>query len=377
MPSFYALSWAQLFCHAIKQIDRTVRIIVGGRWVTGPDPHWLRSKLPEADEIIEGLGEPVLSSLINTGNAVHMQYSGMLDSGLNHCLVENFHRYQPSIETSRGCGKGCAFCEERSIKLSPLRPAARLAELMGQVAHDYDSQDIHPYFQSSFFLPNPRWADELRQEVEQRRLRVKWRCETRVDGMQSQTVASLAAAGMKVIDLGMESASPRQIAAMGKARNPERYLEAASELLAACAKNNVWVKLNILLYAGETAQTLDETRAWLDAHSSLIKGVSVGPVVAYGPPKHVNPFLQQVEELGALPIDRLSAERDGITHLHLSSEMSATDAEAESLTLSRRYMSKSDYFDLKSFSYYARDYTRADFEADTECSDRASLPFNL
>lgn len=96
---------------------------------------------------------------------------------------------------------------------------------------------------------------------------------------------------MKVIDLGLESASLLQLERMQKADKPQRYLDAASKLLETCASHGIWVKVNVLLYGGETAQTLDETQRWLDAHAQYLKGVSVGPVVVYGPPSHSEEFL--------------------------------------------------------------------------------------
>ena len=56
MPSFYALGWAQAFCCELKQLMPALRIVIGGRWVTGPDPIWLKAKLPEADEIVRRPG---------------------------------------------------------------------------------------------------------------------------------------------------------------------------------------------------------------------------------------------------------------------------------------------------------------------------------
>jgi hypothetical protein len=52
-------------------------------------------------------------------------------------------------------------------------------------------------------------------------------------------------------------------------------------------------------------------------------------------------------------------------------------AEAASLELSRRYMDADAYFNLKSFSYYARTYTRADFDHDVAASDKSQLPFRV
>jgi hypothetical protein len=377
MPSFYALGWAQAFCGEAKRLVPALRIVVGGRWVTGPDPIWLKAKLPEVDEIVSGLGEAaVLNFLGITASSMGADAGGAIPGhGLRHRLVDGYKRYQPSIETSRGCGMGCAFCEERSIRLTPLRAPGPLADLFLELIDEYGTDDIHPYLQSSFFLPNPRWAEHLAAEVRGRGLNVQWRCETRVDGMKPETVASLAAAGLRVIDLGLETASPPQVRAMRKASDADRYLRAASDLITACSENGVWVKANVLLYPGETADTLKETADWLDEHANLIKGISVGPVVAYGPPKHVAAYLAEVAALGGRVIDPAAAERHGISHLHLSPSISADDAEAASLALSRRHMSAQDYFDLKSFSYYPRDYDRAIFDADVAASDAALLPF--
>ncbi len=374
LPSFYALAWAQAFTMQLRIRHPEARIIVGGRWVTGPDPDWLHGLLPHVDQIVPGLADGLIHHLVDPA-VDRVPSPGLPDAGLDHTLVEAFGTFQPSIETSRGCGMGCVFCEERDIRLSALRPAERLADLLAETQAQYGGEDIHPYLQSSFFLPNPRWAERLAREVEDRKLAIPWRCETRVDAMKPDTVAALAKAGLKVIDLGLESASPTQIVAMNKASDADRYLRAASELVEACRANGVWVKANILLYAGETARTVSETQDWLDAHAHAIKGVSVGPVVVFGPPSTVGGFVSDLERRGARPVDPTSAARSGITQIHPSREIDAASAEAASLALSRRHMTRDDYFDLKGFSYYPRGYTREDFDADVAASDTARLPF--
>ncbi|MGW5841084.1 B12-binding domain-containing radical SAM protein [Methylorubrum extorquens] len=378
MPSFYALSWTQAFCRAVKRRDPKANIVIGGRWVTGPDPAWLHGLIPDADVVVPGFGEPRIWGILGLPSP---QGTGDGEAppafGLHHRLVDGFERFQPSIETSRGCGMGCAFCEERGIPLSRLRDPLRLAELLAETVAEYGNGEIHPYFQSSFFLPNPRWATELQRTIRDRDLAVPWRCETRVDGLKPETVAALAASGLKVIDLGLETASPTQVRAMRKARDPERYLRAASQLLEACAANGVWVKVNVLLYAGETAETLAESQAWLDQHAHAIKGVSVGPVVAFGPPGLAGPFLRDLAAHGARPVDEGSAASTGVTQLHLSPRIDQAEAERLSLELSRRYMDADAYFDLKSFSYYPRGYTRGDFDRDVADCDAERLPFRV
>ncbi len=379
MSSFYALGWTQTFCRLLRTFDPDGRIIIGGRWVTGPDPEWLRGLIPEADRVVPGLGEHPIAGLVDdpVGAGSAAPPPGLPDFGLDHTLVENFLAYQPSVETSRGCGMGCAFCEERDIPLSKLREPELLATYMDDAKAQYGGGAIRPYLQSSFFVPSPRWASRMCEIVKARALAIPWRCETRVDAMKPETVEHLAAAGLKVVDLGLETASPTQIRAMNKSPNPERYLRKASDLLAACRANGVWVKVNILLYGGETARTVDETRAWLDDHASAIKGVSVGPVVVFGPPRSTEALTTDLERLGARVVDPLSAAATGITQIHPSTEIDAAAAEAISLNLSRRYMDADAYFDLKAFSYYPRDYSRLNFDADVVASPADHLPFRL
>ncbi|WP_260602988.1 B12-binding domain-containing radical SAM protein [Pseudomonas aeruginosa] len=375
IPSFYALPWAQTFCRLVRGADPDARIIVGGRWVVGPDPDWLRAKLPEVDLVVPGLAEPLIASLLTNAPDLRRLPAPTPDVVLNHPLVSGFERYQPSIEASRGCGMGCAFCEERDIRLEKLRAPEQIARTLAAVASQYGGGEIRPYFQSSMFAPNEKWGTGLANAVRAAGLDVSWRTESRVDALTPETIACLAEAGMRVLDLGLETASPTQILNMRKSPDPDRYLERASTLLRACSDHGIAAKVNVLLYAGETTKTLDETRSFLDEHKDSIAGVSVGPVVAYGPPKTANIFIHEWSRSGASPVDPSSANDSGISMIHLSHDFDAKSAEAASLELSRRYMDADAYFNLKSFSYYPRDYARADFDRDVAASETSQLPF--
>ena len=254
IPSYYALPWAQEFCRLVKGRDPDCKIVVGGRWVVGPDPEWFRRIVPEADHLVTGLGESLIESLLSGHVTVQQRLADPTpDYTLDHRIVLGYTAYQPSIEASRGCGMGCQFCEERDIPLERLRSPNAIAQSMPLIQQQYRGYEVHPYMQASLFAPNRRWADQLAEETaKQGRVRIKWRAETRVDAMRPGSVAALAEAGLKVIDVGLETASPTQIIAMNKSKRPDHYLNSASELLAACHKNGVMVKVNILLYAGET-----------------------------------------------------------------------------------------------------------------------------
>lgn len=376
IPSYYALPWAQVFCQLIKQKHPTTTIVVGGRWVVDPDPQWFRTLLPEADFIAPGLGESYIERLLT--EMPHLDRAATLipDFVLDHQIVVDFLKYQPSVEVSRGCGMGCQFCEERDIPIQKMSHPTRIVNSLEQILMQYGGGEIHPYLQSSMFVPTARWAALLANEAKRLDRKVKWRTETRVDAMSPETLACLAEAGLGAIDLGLETASPKQILAMKKSNNPDRYLRKAEKLLAACHTHGVKTKVNLLLYPGETCVTLSETKAWLDENCGNITGVSAGPVIAYGPPKTASILISDWEKHGARPVDPRSAEMTGISKMHLSNDFDSVGAESACSDLSRRYMDTEAYFALKSFSYFPRNYSREDFTTDILKSEEKSLPFS-
>lgn len=387
IPSYFALEWAQLFCRYLKIIFPDIKIVVGGRWVVGADPNWLKQKIPELDLITMGLAEILVHDVADPSRWSNLHFQneaayelsdqeGLPPFSLDHSIVDEFRLYQPSIEVSRGCGRGCSFCEERSIKLSKLQLPEVVAQYLEEAVRQYGGNDIRPYFQSSYFVPNPRWALKLYSEIQKRNCAVNWRCQTRVDSLTSETIELLAKSGLKVLDLGMESASPHQLLKMNKTKEPEKYLRQASNVLKSCKANGIFAKINILLYAGETQATVQETTAWLKEHAAYIKGVSVGPVIVFGPPKQALPLIAEMEDAGARIVDAGSSNETGITAIHPSAEIDATAAEEISLSLSRMIMDHRSYYELKSFSYYPRNYTYENFVADAKLSNADSLPFD-
>jgi len=258
---------------------------------------------------------------------------------------------------------GCHFCQEKALKLQSLKsPDKLLDEVEATLLHD-QLRPMTPYLEASMFVPNHTWIANLLAEEERRGVHFSWRAEGRVDALKPEHLEQLAHAGLKILDLGLESASHQQLFRMGKTRSPEKYLRKASLLLKEAHRQGIQVKINVLLYAGETLATLAETACWLDEHRAYVRGVSVGPVIAFGAPAAVGPYL---EELRAHGSSVSHSPAFGVTHLHLSREVDFAASLELSRQLSRRFMSSSDYFFLKSFSYFPRDYSYADFLLECE-----------
>jgi hypothetical protein len=130
-----------------------------------------------------------------------------------------------------------------------------------------------------------------------------------------------------------------------------------------------------MLYAGETEETINESREWLDRHRKCIKGVSVGAVTVYGHGLEAHGYMTELSTFGASPVDGSSIDRDGYAHLHLSREIDHARVQVVANEIARNHMNDRDYYDLKSFSYLPRGYTYSEFREDLAGADQDSVPF--
>jgi len=374
LPSFYSVPWAQHFLAILQDRSPKTIVICGGRWVTNGNTRWVRDKLDVAD-VVEGLGEQYI---LNRYTA----HGPRVSRPLNYSLMTDFLEYQPSIEVSRGCGRGCIFCAEARVPqtrgVRPHQVIDTMVNLSVQyargLANAHPPYEVRPYLQASNFSPGVRWSAEMAKLYEVHGLEMTWRAEARVDAMRPETIAHLARAGLRVLDLGLESASPSQLLAMGKATNPARYLEKATETLEACNAHGVSTKLNIVLFAGETLDTVEETRTWLLERKALIAGVSANPVTVYLAPQ-ADVLLSQLGALGARPVDARSLHETGIAKMHLSSTIDYDKAVELCLSISRDLMTAPSFFELKRYGYYSPSVQWEDFARAAIRDDPGTLPF--
>lgn len=362
IPSSFSLPWARRGVEALRRLVPAARIVVGGRWVVADDEPWIRSRLPDVDVFARGVAEGYIVDIAR-GDSLGRRARRRVPSipELDYRLLEGMECFNPSLEVSRGCGMGCAFCAEAREPLGGMKPPRRLVAEMARLIEVYGTASIRPYLEASLFRPTSAWVGELGEALEASGVHLPWRTETRVDTMPPDLIPGLARAGLRILDLGLESGSPAQLRRMRKTTRPDVYLRRASSLLEACRREGVWVKVNILVHPGETLDTVAQTRAWLEEHRSAIKGVSVGPTILFRYGRASAALLAEFELHGASVVDRFALDRDGFAHLHPSRSISHDAAVELSNEISRSMMSARDYYDLKSFGYLPRQSSWDDF----------------
>ncbi len=370
IPSYYSVSWAESFIQIVKGIDEHIQIFVGGRWVL-IDPA-VRKKFSGC-RIFGGLGEVYLKQFESAlGLKIGEHASGVsAPCRLNYDLLVQAEEFNPVVEFSRGCGMGCVFCQESDKPLS--KPKSPI-ELSFEISRIKKSSPKHNnfYFESSFFAPSLNYCQDFAQYYQTNELNIQWRATTRVDTLSPEKIKLLAKSGLTVLDLGLESASGIQLIKMGKSDNPNLYLKKASELLAACYENGIAVKVNILLYAGETDATIAETVNWLEKHAHAIKGISAYPVLVFGDDAN---FVNSLTDAGAEAV--FPSKTFGVSNVDLSPSISFHDAAKLAVQISQMFQSKEDYFYLKGFSYFPPDFSYQQFLSLIAENDSKYLPFGV
>lgn len=171
-----------------------------------------------------------------------------------------------SIIASRGCPFNCAYCQPtlRTIfgakvrRRSPGNVVGELAELKGRFAID------GVMWLDDTFLLDRSWVQELCQEMLQAQLGLLWGCNVRADVVDRETLEAMREAGLRVVHIGIESATQR---ILDEVYHKGITVEQACEAVALARKLGLRVRGYFMLGApGETEQ---EALATVDLACSL------------------------------------------------------------------------------------------------------------
>lgn len=357
IPSFFAISWALEFISEIKIENPSIKVILGGRWVLDKNLDWCKEKFKEVDYFSKGCPDLTVDQLLDPINWSNYQPSQNIAhpfDKFNYNILNNFKLYQPVIEICRGCGRGCEFCLEKHYPVSNIKSAEAVMLEAKAICKIYETDDLNFYFEASIFNPTVEWATKFLELYKTNNMKFNWRFETRVDTIDINSLEMLSMAGLKVIDLGLESASACQLEKMKKCSDVQMYLAKADVLLHKMYEVGIWSKLNVLLYIGETLNTINETTAWLNERKIYIKGISVNPLMVYLNGEQTDDFIEYIKHQTRLAVDEKSLNEFGYTQIHLSNEISIQKSHDITNELMEKFMLHEDYLLLKNICYTKR-----------------------
>lgn len=359
IPSFFNLKWAEEFIFIVKSQCK-IPVVAGGRWIVDRNLDWLKSKLPQVDFFIRGCPDETIQHFLNP--AMWSLYKGECQyqapfSSLDYKLLHNYKKYQPIIEVSRGCPGGCSFCLESYYKACHPKLPQTVLDEAEKICAEYQTESLNFYFEGAIFCPSVSWAQAFREEYQKRGMKFKFRMQSRVDAICTESIEILSHVGLKVLDVGLESACPEQLVRMGKTKNPDQYLRKAEELLYAAWESGVWCKLNILLYAGENAETIEKTKQWLRAHRLYFKGISCNPLMLYLNGEDTWSYVDMLEKQAGTSIDRNRLLEDGYMKFDLSKSMPEKEVQQVVNSFYQEFMTREDYMALKEITYTPRECT--------------------
>ena len=129
---------------------------------------------------------------------------------------------QATVQTSRGCPAACIYCLAPTVYGSKIRvrsPQNVVGELEECVTK-YGIRDF--FFRADTFTWNKKWVMDLCKEITDRKLDIRWVCNSRVDTIDAERLVAMKAAGCHGIAFGIESGVQDMLNKMKKGTTLEK-----------------------------------------------------------------------------------------------------------------------------------------------------------
>jgi len=160
------------------------------------------------------------------------------------------------VVTSRGCVQWCSFCIEVRAhgRKYRVRSPKNVVDELEFLYKTYNARYFA--FLDDAFTIDQRRAVKICEEIKNRKLKIKWACETRVDSVTKELLLKMKEAGCADIWFGIESGSQQVLDSMKKGISLEQIIRAFKWAKEVGIKPNP----NVILGApGETKKTAWET----------------------------------------------------------------------------------------------------------------------
>lgn len=162
--------------------------------------------------------------------------------------------------TSRGCPFGCHYCPYPVGQGLPWRYRSP-QNVVDEIEHLVKNLGIeYILFRDPMFSMGLKRVNEICAEIQKRHIRFKWKCETRPDCLDEETVKAMAAAGCDGINFGIESVAVEIQSGVGRKPIPK---EEIIHMTALCRKYGIKTFCFFIIgLPGDTVLTIMDTIAF-------------------------------------------------------------------------------------------------------------------
>jgi radical SAM superfamily enzyme YgiQ (UPF0313 family) len=290
-PDVIGVTSTTLLYNSAKQILQTAKEVhpnattmIGGSHVTFWDENAL-NECPSIDVIVRREGETTFTELLQRVEA-KKNFAGVLGTTIRgsdgkivrnedrpflrdldslpspayHLLpIDAFHRMGKTIfplVTSRGCVQWCDFCSTVRMfgRGYRTRNPHRVVDEMEMLHNKYGESQFT--FYDDAFTINRKHTIDMCEDILNRKLKVEWDCETRVDAVDKELLEIMHKAGCITVWFGVESGSAKILDKMHKKINREQVKEAFK---IAQKTGMMTIASAVIGFPGETEETAWET----------------------------------------------------------------------------------------------------------------------
>ncbi len=167
-----------------------------------------------------------------------------------------------SLLASRSCPEFCTYCPHRILGSYRSRSVKNLGEELEQLCEDHPQPFV--VFRDPLFSQERERILALCEEIRARELDLRWECETRLDRLDEDLLATMRGAGLRAITFGVESLSPDTLRKVGRRPIPE---EQQRRVIEACRRLEIGTVGFYVL--GFSTDTWDSIAATIDYAISL------------------------------------------------------------------------------------------------------------
>jgi anaerobic magnesium-protoporphyrin IX monomethyl ester cyclase len=155
-----------------------------------------------------------------------------------------------SVLSSRGCPAGCGFCPYVAAQGDTLRSQspARTADELMHVAQRY--QMGHIMFRDPVFAFDRARVLAICAELLRRGRTATWECESRPEHFDGRLLRAMREAGCTTVKLGLESADPDVLLAVGRVRDQrsaEAYLSCVAAVVRDCQQLGIICRIFVMV----------------------------------------------------------------------------------------------------------------------------------